>query len=141
MTDTTTETSYTTSEPLDNHRASPPTADHRTDPSTLETPETHEGAADILGGVSRRVHSILAAVVGLRKDTVPDGGSPKSHGEPSQESSGGQRVHSETERTSPPDSDSAREYDPLAPICDYCGLPIDHAKRRCPALENGRCRP
>jgi hypothetical protein len=34
-----------------------------------------------------------------------------------------------------------REFDPEAPVCDYCGLPIDYAGQRCPARDAGRCLP
>lgn len=53
----------------------------------------------------------------------------------------GRRVAAEMEGAPTPSPSQEREYDPLAPICDACGLPIDREGQPCPALERGVCRP
>lgn len=91
--------------------------------------------------VSRRVHSLFAAILGPGRVAATDGSGRKSSERSLEETRGGKRVQQPSESTSPQSPDSEREYDPLAPICDYCGLPIDHAERRCSARDHGRCRP
>jgi len=72
---------------------------------------------------------------------VTDGGSPTFSSDDLEETPAGRRVAVESSGAPMPSAFGGREYDPLAPVCNYCGLPIDHDHQPCPALDNGVCRP